>query len=54
MPLDVYDAAAWMCISYLSEPSIKTGEEMEVPDFTRGKYKNRPILDVTELPIYDK
>lgn len=54
MALDVYDAAAWMCISYLSEESIKTGKEMQVPDFTRGKYKNRPILDVTELPIYDK
>lgn len=47
-PIDVYDAAAWMCITPLSEQSIKSGsKEMEIPDFTRGKYKNRqdPVGD---------
>ncbi len=34
MPLDVYDAAAWMSISPLSEMSIKNGgAPVEVPDF---------------------
>lgn len=41
-PIDVYDAAAWMCITALSEQSISQGTvSIEVPDFTRGKYKNR-------------
>ena len=55
MPIDVYDAAAWMCITCLSEQSIKNGgAPVEIPDFTKGKYKDRPILDVVELPIYEK
>ena len=55
MPIDVYDAAAWMCITCLSEQSIKNGgAPVEIPDFTKGKYKERPILDVVELPIYNK
>lgn len=41
-PIDVYDMAAWMCITALSEQSLKNGGEVvEIPDFTRGKYKNR-------------
>lgn len=40
--IDVYDAAAWMCITALSEQSIKNGNvPVEIPDFTNGKYKNR-------------
>ncbi|MGN0528619.1 MAG: Gfo/Idh/MocA family protein [Eubacterium sp.] len=40
--IDVYDAAAWMCITALSEESIKNGNiPVEIPDFTGGKYKNR-------------
>lgn len=40
--MDVYDAAAWMCITALSEKSIAMGGALvEVPDFTNGKYKNR-------------
>ncbi|MBO5362924.1 MAG: Gfo/Idh/MocA family oxidoreductase [Clostridia bacterium] len=55
MPIDVYDAAAWMCITCLSEQSIKNGgAPVEIPDFTKGKYKDRAILDVVELPIYNK
>lgn len=39
MPIDVYDAAAWMAISVLSEISIqKGGMPVEIPDFTNGKW----------------
>ena len=46
-PIDAYDAAAWMCITPLSEISLKNnGQIVEIPDFTRGKYKNRePMAD---------
>lgn len=50
MPIDVYDAAAWMAIACLSEQSIKNNSQVvEIPDFTKGKYKNRPIKDVIAL-----
>ena len=40
--IDVYDAAAWMSITALSERSIANGNmPVEIPDFTNGKYKNR-------------
>lgn len=39
MPVDVYDAAAWMCITALSEMSVaKGGAVVDVPDFTGGKW----------------
>lgn len=39
MPIDVYDAAAWMSITVLSEMSIaKGGAVMDIPDFTNGKW----------------
>lgn len=39
MPIDVYDAAAWMAVSVLSEASIqKGGMPVEIPDFTNGKW----------------
>lgn len=42
MPIDVYDAAAWMSISCLSEQSIKNGgAPVAIPDFTNGKYRTR-------------
>jgi predicted dehydrogenase len=42
MPIDVYDAAAWMCVTCLSEKSIKeNGAPQAIPDFTNGKYKTR-------------
>lgn len=42
MPVDVYDAASWMCITTLSEQSIATGSApVAIPDFTRGKWVNR-------------
>jgi len=37
-PIDVYDAAAWMCITPLSAQSIKEGSRpVEIPDFTNLK-----------------
>lgn len=45
-PIDVYDMAAWMAITPLSEESIrKGGETLDIPDFTKGAYKTRPILN---------
>lgn len=39
MPIDVYDAAAWMSISCLSEESIiRGGAPVAIPDFTGGKW----------------
>lgn len=50
MPIDVYDAAAWMCITALSAKSIKkNGKPVKIPDFTKGKYKTRKSEDVVEL-----
>lgn len=41
-PIDVYDAAAWMCVTALSEASVAgMGAVQQIPDFTRGKYQNR-------------
>ncbi len=38
MPIDAYDAAAWMCITPLSEKSIANGSiPMEIPDFKNLK-----------------
>ena len=51
MPIDVYDAAAWMCISCLSETSIaQGGMPQEIPDFTHGQWLMRPLEDVVEFP----
>jgi hypothetical protein len=47
MPIDAYDAAAWMAVTALSEESIKRGgAPIPVPDFTGGKWRDRPRLDV--------
>lgn len=54
MPVDVYDAVAWMSITYLTERSLKTGMPVDIPDFTHGEYKNRKPLDVVELPTVRK
>ena len=51
MPIDVYDAATMMCISYLSEQSIlHGGAPQAIPDFTRGKWITRLTKDVVEMP----
>jgi hypothetical protein len=38
MPIDVYDAAAWMSVTYLSEQSIALGGAVMFPDYTNGKW----------------
>lgn len=39
MPVDVYDAAAWMAITPLSEMSVSRGGTLvDIPDFTNGKW----------------
>lgn len=53
MMCDVYDAAAWMVITALSEKSIKEGgTPQQIPDFTRGAYKTRPSADVLTFNEY--
>lgn len=51
-PIDVYDAAAWMAISPLSEQSIALGgEAVSVPDFTNGDWlHDAPTFGVVEDP----
>lgn len=52
MPIDVYDAASWMSITCLSEKSMaNNGLPIEIPDFTRGKYKTREPKDVIDIPV---
>ena len=63
-PIDVYDAAAWMCISPLSEMSIAMGSApVAIPDFTygkwiepdtecRGKYSLNEIVDDPTVRLY--
>lgn len=50
MPIDVYDAAAWMCITALSEASVAQGGlPQAIPDFTCGMWTRREPRDVIEL-----
>ena len=54
MPIDVYDAAAWMCVTALSEQSIALGGQPQaIPDFTRGAWIKRAPKDVYEFPKKD-
>lgn len=42
MPIDVYDMAAWLAVSVLSEQSIATGSSsVYIPDFTNGKWMTK-------------
>lgn len=44
---DVYDAATWSSIFPLSERSVKNrSQSVDVPDFTRGKWKTMPPLGI--------
>ena len=46
MPIDIYEAVTWMSVTALSEKSIAGGSvPVEFPDFTRGKYKTRKMID---------
>lgn len=50
MPIDIYDAAAWMVITPLSEQSIaRQGTAVEIPDFTDGSWRTRKNTDIVEL-----
>ena len=50
MPLDVYDAAALMCVTVLSEASIAAGGMPQaIPDFTGGMWLCRKPEDVVEM-----
>ena len=46
-PLTVYDAASWSVVAPLSEKSVANdSERVEVPDFTRGKWKTTPKFEM--------
>ena len=49
-PIDVYDAVSMSVICPLSEESIANNStSVEIPDFTRGKWKsNQPIFGLTD------
>lgn len=49
-PIDVYDTAAWIGVTPLSERSIALGSApVEFPDFTTGKWMtNKPIFGLTD------
>ncbi len=48
--IDVYDAAAWSVITPLSEASVASRSmPMDIPDFTRGRWKNRQRVDVDAI-----
>jgi len=48
-PIDVYDIAAWMSVTALSEQSIAMGSmPVPFPDFTNGKWVNR--FDIIDSP----
>ncbi len=55
MPIDVYDAAAWMSVTALSAQSIAQGGAPQAcPDFTNGKYLLREPKDVIPLNVSEK
>jgi hypothetical protein len=48
--MDVYDAAALSAVVDLSIRSVKKrSEAVDVPDFTRGRWKSRPPLDIVHM-----
>ena len=56
-PIDVYDTAAWMVITALSEQSVAMGGmPVPVPDFTNGAWINRsePDTGMYSLDIIDE
>ncbi len=60
-PIDVYDAAAWMSITTLSEQSVAMGSQpVPVPDFTNGLWLDRGpdpasrySLDAVHYDLFD-
>ncbi|MBQ7897130.1 MAG: Gfo/Idh/MocA family oxidoreductase [Clostridia bacterium] len=52
-PIDVYDTAAWMSISTLTEDSLAMGGiPVAVPDFTNGKWIKNKDRKRNEIPTY--
>lgn len=50
MPVDVYDAAAWMAVTVLSEQSVTAGGAPQLfPDFTGGAWLRRARQDVVPM-----
>jgi hypothetical protein len=48
--MDVYDAAALSSVVELSCQSVaKNGRPIECPDFTRGRWRNRPPLPIVHM-----
>jgi predicted dehydrogenase len=46
-PIDVYDTATWSCIYPLTVQSVAArSQPVEVPDFTRGKWKTRKPVEI--------
>lgn len=46
---DVYDGAAWSVVGPLSEWSVaRRGRSVDIPDFTRGKWKERSTVKLWE------
>ena len=51
-PIDVYDCAAWMAVTCLCEQSIAMGgHPVPFPDFTNGKWINRPAAPVNRWAL---
>lgn len=49
MPIDVYDAAAWIAVSVLVEESLALGgQPVFFPDFTNGRWLRRAPLNVDD------
>lgn len=52
-PIDVYDAATYMCISALSEESIAAGgQPVSIPDFTCGRWIERHDLTENKYSLH--
>jgi predicted dehydrogenase len=48
--MDVYDAASWSAVVALSEKSLAGNSiPVDFPDFTRGKWKQRPPVEIRPL-----
>lgn len=53
-PIDVYDTAAWMAVTVLSEQSIaQNGAPVSFPDFTNGKWIDRAPAPASKYALHD-
>ena len=47
--IDVYDLAAWSCLVEITEQSARNrSQAIDVPDFTKGTWKTRQPLPLTD------